>query len=95
MTSFTTRVVLHDAQWEHYEALHGHMEKRGFQRTVTADSGEAYQLPDAEYDYRGAETKQEVRDKAKAAADQTGKRCAVLVTESAGRCWIGLEKATK
>lgn len=95
MTQFTTRVVLHDATWEHYDALHGHMEKRGFRRTITADSGETYQLPDAEYDYSGDETRQDVRDKAKAAAAQTGKKCAVLVTESAGRCWTGLEKATK
>lgn len=92
MTSFTTRVVLHDADWRHYEALHGYMERQGFRRTIVADTGVTYQLPDAEYDYTGHATRAEVLEKAKAAGNQTRKSHAVLVTESAGRIWTGLEK---
>lgn len=92
MTSFTTRVVLHDADWKHYEALHGYMQQQGFSRTITADDGHTYHLPDAEYDYTGQVTKAQVLEKAKTAASRTGKTYSVLVTESAGRTWTGLTK---
>lgn len=93
MASFTTRVVLHDADWKHYEALHGHMQQQGFARTITSDAGQTYELPDAEYDYTGEVTPAQVLEKAKAAAGRTGKTFSVLVTQSAGRTWSGLLKA--
>lgn len=92
MAQFTTRVVLHKADWEHYEALHGFMQLAGFSRTIKSDDGITYHLPDAEYDYSGQVTKAQVLEKAKAAAARTGKTYSVLVTESAGRTWTGLTK---
>lgn len=92
MPKFTTRVVLHDASWDDYQGLHKYMADARFSRTISTGDGTIYQLPDAEYDYRGNVTKDEVLEKASAAAARTGKKCAVLVTESAGRKWIGLEQ---
>lgn len=92
MAQFTTRVVLHNADWKNYEALHGYMQSAGFKRTITSDDGTTYHLPDAEYDYSGTATKAQVLEKAKAAAARTGKTCSVLVTESSGRTWSGLTK---
>lgn len=48
-----------------------------------ADSGKTYHLPWAEYDGAGNLTNSQVRDIARAAADSTGKRNAILVTEPA------------
>lgn len=96
MTDFTTRVELHDnATWDEYEDLHSEMEKRGFTRTITSDDGVTYQLPWAEYNFEGQATRQQVLDHAKAAAAAAApkRRRAILVTQSAGRKWIGLDKA--
>ena len=62
-------------------------------RLIKADRGKTYHLPWAEYDGAGNLTNSQVRDIARAAADSTGKRNAILVTESSGRSWIGLEEA--
>jgi hypothetical protein len=92
MATFTVRVELHDATSKDYDKLHNEMEREGFSRTVTADSGTEYWLPSAEYDRTGNLTRDEVRDSADRAAKKTGKKHAVLVTESEGRCWRGLKK---
>jgi hypothetical protein len=91
MPGFTTRVELHAASYSDYETLHAAMARRGFSRQITADSGRTYQLPTAEYDNAGNFTPQQVLDSAKAAAAETGKNFAVLVTQSQSRIWIGLQ----
>ncbi len=91
MPTFTTRVELHKATNDDYEELHAAMERRGFSRFITGN-GSTYHLPTAEYNYSGDETKREVLALAKAAATETQKKFAVLVTESNGRTWIGLEE---
>jgi hypothetical protein len=94
MPSFTTRVVLHGADGDDYNDLHEEMEKRGFTRTITSSTGVVYDLPDAEYDYVGNVTRAQVLERAKAAAAAaTEKKRGVLVTEAAGRSWIGLSEA--
>lgn len=93
MASFTVRMVLEDASWEDYEKLHARMEMSGFSRTVTADDGNTYHLPDAEYDYQGQVTCSQVFEKAKVAANGVGRKFSILVTESKGRIWVGLERA--
>jgi hypothetical protein len=50
-------------------------------------------MPPAEYNYEGAATRAEVLAKAQAAAGRVVTSYAVLVTESAGRTWSGLDKA--
>lgn len=93
MSQFTVRVELHEAKWEDYEKLHAEMEGKGFSRLIKADNGKIYRLPWAEYDGAGNLTNSQVRDIARTAADSTGKRNAILVTESNGRSWVGLEEA--
>jgi hypothetical protein len=92
MPSFTTRVVLNDAEWKHYDELYEYMAAEGFSKTITSDKDTTYKLPDAEYDYNGDITRADVLKKAKSAASNTGKRYSILVTESAGRTWHNLEK---
>lgn len=93
MAQFTVRVELHDGKWEDYERLHAEMEEKGFSRLIKSDNGKTYHLPWAEYDVAGNLTNSQVRDIARTAANNTGKRNAILVTESNGRSWIGLEEA--
>ena len=92
MASFTTRVELHHADEDDYETLHAAMEQRGFSRLITSDDGVTYHLPTAEYNYIGSKTASEVLELAKAAANETRRKYAVLVTESKGRTWQGLDK---
>lgn len=93
MATFTTRVELHRGHEDDYEVLHAAMEERGFSRQITSDDGVTYHLPTAEYNYSGSKTRSQVLDLAKAAASETNKKHAVLVTESNGRSWAGFEKA--
>jgi hypothetical protein len=44
MALFTTRVELHNASYSDYETLHAAMERRGFSRRITSDSGKTYRL---------------------------------------------------
>lgn len=92
MATFTVRVELHDADDDDYDVLHNEMSVRGFSRVIVGDKGVAYHLPTAEYDYEGDIATHTVRAKARAAADETGKKNAVLVTESLRRSWIGLDR---
>jgi hypothetical protein len=86
MARFTTRVELHDEESSDYPKLHKAMEQKGFTRTIKVNDT-VYQMPTAEYNYDGTATKEEVRDKAVAAAKTVRPKFEVLVTESNGRCW--------
>lgn len=92
MTQFTTRVELHDADADDYETLHAEMESRGFSRTIQSNEGVWYHLPPAEYDFDGNQDRSQVLALAKAAAAVTSKTAALLVTQTTGRTWLGLEK---
>jgi hypothetical protein len=93
MADFTVRVELHGAEWEDYDALRVEMEAEGFSATVQGSGGMAYELPAGEYAISGDVTRQQVLARAKRGADRSGFSYAVLVTESAGRAWWGLEPA--
>lgn len=92
MATFTTRVELHEASYEDYERLHSTMEAEGFSRTITSSDNVTYHLPTAEYNRSGNLDRDQVLESAKRAASKTQRRYAVLVTESDGRKWHGLEK---
>ncbi|WP_221078050.1 hypothetical protein [Burkholderia pseudomallei] len=93
MTKFTVRVELHDEESGDYPKLHKQMEIRGFVRTIEVD-GTLYQLPDASYVYNGEKTKEQVYDKARAAADAIGRDAGIVVTKSDGGRFVGgLHKA--
>jgi hypothetical protein len=92
MTSFITRVELHKEQPSDYDTLHASMIKMGFSRLIISNDNISYRLPTAEYNISGNFTRGEVLDKAKEAVKDTGKNAYILVTESAGRTWSGLEQ---
>lgn len=96
MASFTTRVELHGVNHdsEKYELLHKAMKIEGFSQVIKGSDGITYHLPTAEYDKSGNFTLQQVLESAKRAADKTGKKYAVLVTESNGSTWHGLDKVS-
>jgi hypothetical protein len=96
MTQFTTRVVLYDnATWSEYDKLHKEMAARGFTDEITSDDGIVYKMPDAEYDYSGNDTIEQVHAKAKAAASAIKTNNAVFVTESVRRRWHGLKEVRR
>jgi hypothetical protein len=92
MPNFTTRVELHNADADDYEILHSAMETEGFSRTITASDGITYHLPTAEYNRSSLLTRDQVLASAERAATKAQKGYEVLVTESAGRKWVGLQK---
>ncbi len=94
MTNFTTRIELHGADDDAYEALHDAMTEVGFVRWIQDQDGNKLRLPTAEYNLSGATlTRQQVLQRAKRAADSVKPDPApwILVTESAGRTWSGLK----
>ena len=93
MAQFTVRVELHDADGDDYDTLHAAMKNEGFSRFIKSDGGSKYHLPTAEYTREGELTRKQVLDSAKSAAAETGKEAGILVTESNGRSWSGLDKA--
>lgn len=93
MADFTVRVELHGAPCEDYDALRVEMKAEGFAATVLGSGGATYDLPTGEYACYGELTRQQVLARARRAADRTGCSYAVLVTESAGRAWCGLDPA--
>lgn len=92
MAKFTTRVELLDGDSDDYDTLHDEMEARNFTRTITSDTGVAYNLPPAEYNKEGDYTREQVLDSAKNAANVTGKKYRILVTPTTGRIWHNLER---
>lgn len=93
MADFTVRVDVHGAPWEDYDALRVEMEAEGVAATVAGSGGATYYLPTGEYACAGELTRQHVLARARRAADRTGCSYAVLVTESSGRAWCGLDPA--
>lgn len=94
MASFTVRVELHNANDGDYISLHKAMKNRGFVRWVRSKDGDKNRLPTAEYNMQDtALSRSEVLDRAKDAANSVKPKPKpwILVTESAGRAWSGLE----
>jgi hypothetical protein len=93
MANFTVRIELHNATWDDYTALHVAMEQKGFSRLIQGENGRTYHLPWAEYTGTGNLSCAQVRDIAQTAANQTGKKNSILVTEAVSRAWSGLQVA--
>jgi N-acetylglucosamine-6-phosphate deacetylase len=90
MSLHTVRIELHGGTDEEYKDLHAVMRKAGFSRTVRK-GGTTYELPTAEYSLRSKKTTRRVRSMAEAAADETGRPAAILVTTGKRR-FTGLKK---
>jgi hypothetical protein len=68
------------------------METEGFSRVIKGGNGTWYHLPTAEY-YRDANlTIEAIRESAGRAATRTGRNYAVLVSQTLGTAWVGLNK---
>jgi hypothetical protein len=93
MADFTVRVELLGAEWEDYDALRVEMEADGFASKVRGSGGTAYELPSGEYAFSADLTRQQVLARVRRATERGGYNCAVLVTESVGRAWSGLDPA--
>lgn len=91
MARFTIRIELHDATWDDYVTMYEHLAGFGITDIITSDDGVQYKMPPAEYNYEGNTTRSQVLETAKQCAARVVKSYAVLVTESAGRTWHGLE----
>lgn len=93
MTQFTIRVVLHDnATWDDYIRLANALASVNVTDILTADDGTQYKMPPAEYQCHGELNASQVLHIVETAAKTVGKRYSVLVTQSAGRTWTGLER---
>lgn len=91
MARFTVRVELQDASREQYNKLYERMAAEGFTDEIQSETGAWYELPDAEYSFIGSASRDTVLENAKRAAAGVVKYYKVLVTESAGRTWHGLD----
>jgi len=93
MAQYTIRIELHDATWDEYETMYQYLAAQGITDIIISKEGIRYKMPPAEYNYEGNATRSQVLDMAKASAAKVVRSYAVLVTESAGRTWYGLDKA--
>ena len=93
ISNFTVRVELHSADEPDYELLHSKMEEAGFTRTIEGRGKKLWAFPKAEYNLEGGGDKQDVLKAARAAAESTGRKYSILVTESNGRTWWNLPEA--
>jgi hypothetical protein len=92
MSSFNTRIELHQANYQDYVNLHSYMAQEGYTTTIRGDDGATYHLPTAEYNLVANCTIAEALDKAQRAAQKTRKRFAAVVSEYTSCSWVGLEQ---
>jgi hypothetical protein len=92
MAVFTIRVELHLAVAGDYQKLHLAMERSGFSRAIRSDDGRVYALPEAEYDYIGEVTDQQVLNLVIATAQTVGRTFSVLITRAQSRIWTNLQQ---
>jgi hypothetical protein len=91
MANYLARVELQLASPEDYEKLHSSMQLRGYARNITGEDGVVYQLPAGTYFVTGTSAALSVAlNAAVDAANETGKKSAVLVTDWNSVRWFGL-----
>lgn len=91
MGSYIVRIELRNAPPAAYARLRDEMKQHGFMRTLMCKGGINYRLPSDEFAYVGTEYRQEIMHKVFALAERISANPAVLVTESLGRYWRGLD----
>jgi hypothetical protein len=93
MANYIAMVELHLASPEDYEKLHQSMQLRGYVRKITGEDGVVYQLPAGTYFVSGTSAVLSVAlNAAVDAANETGKKSAVIVTDWQSARWFGLAK---
>lgn len=91
MSSYIVRVELRNAHPECYAKLRIEMKEQGFMRSLICKDGVNYRLPSDEYAYVSNEYRQNVVHKVYTLAESICANPSVLVTESLGRTWKGLD----
>jgi hypothetical protein len=92
MANYMATVELRFAGPEDYERLHLSMEGRGYGRKIAGEDGVVYRLPVGSYFVTNSSAKLEVALRAAVdAANETGKKSGVMVTEWREVSWSGLE----
>jgi acetoin utilization deacetylase AcuC-like enzyme len=91
MANYLARIELHHAGPEDYERLHSSMQQRGYERKIAGEDGVMYQLPTGTYFVSGTSAVLSIAlNAAVDAADETGKKSAVFVTDWQLARWHGL-----
>lgn len=92
MSLFIVRIELDSNIYSDFEILHRAMELSGFKKTIKSNDGTEYHLPRAEYNISTSVSRSAVLKLAENAAAKTYKKAEILVTESGGVSWSGLDK---
>jgi len=75
-----------------YRRLRKMMNEHGFRHNIVDKTGMHYWLPRDVFSYQGFLTRYEIMDKVHDLLTEFLPAPGVMVTESSGRCWRGLEK---
>ncbi|MPQ77512.1 hypothetical protein [Hydrogenovibrio sp. JE_KL2] len=92
MAKFIVRVELHSANSADYDKLHKEMQSNGFTDEIVSNDNRVFKMPPGEYTGHKNLTTDEVRDLVNNIAGRIVNGRAVLVSESIGSSWIGLEQ---
>ncbi|HMT34343.1 MAG TPA: hypothetical protein PKC41_00710 [Chitinophagaceae bacterium] len=69
--------------------------KGNLKRTINGSDGKEYHLPPAEYHFEGDVKCEDVRTLAKEAANISGKKSSILVSQYETACWNNLKEVEK
>jgi hypothetical protein len=89
MPNFVARVELHRAPQSDYRVLHEQMRARNWATWIQASNGRRYHLPQGSYYSDAHPHRQAALNDAIAAANATGHKSSIVVTEG-GSTWEGL-----
>lgn len=96
MAAYLARVELFGKpSWEDFDRLHAAMGRKGFSKTIKADTGVVYDLPNGTYYRETSADLNTVTDDAKAAATSVWNDAGVLATLTNGIRWNGLRRHDK
>lgn len=93
MQHFTVRFDLNGAEDKDYNSLEERLILFNFSEIIESEDGESYVLPRGEYRISGDFSRHKVLDLAILAAAPFKEKIKILVTESNGTAWTGLNKA--
>lgn len=88
MAYYAVRIELHYASDSDYLTLHRAMWNAGFRRFVVGDDKKMYLLPTGSYITIANASLQEIFNRAKSAADSTGKSSWIWMVERGAAQWI-------
>lgn len=87
MPKYTTRIDLRDADKEDYERLSTAMIQEGFSLNLRSEDDSIFVLPTGTFNRESPEAIKEVFRLAEKAANSTGKKNGIVVSEAINRMW--------